>query len=127
MAKEQELKTPRFAELPLDPTHPPHSAWIWGPEDQLGTLNFLTPAAVRQAASEIQIGERIGLDWPLHLSSVPPGFRERLKHEIFQIGPNVNVSQSARVRKRVRFALVFSFSCAGMASNERNCETGRQA
>lgn len=84
---------PHFKDLPLDPSHPPHSAWIWGADDQLGALNFLTAESVTRAATEIQLGERIGLDWPLHLSCVPSSFRQRLKHEIFQIAPNVNVSQ----------------------------------
>jgi hypothetical protein len=81
-----------FKSLPLDKTHPAYSAWIWGPDDQLGTLNKLTSDAVTYAAKEIRTGLRVGLDWPLHLSGVEAGFRERLKHEIFQIGPNVNVS-----------------------------------
>ncbi|KIW44437.1 uncharacterized protein PV06_02908 [Exophiala oligosperma] len=90
MATQAQPRIPQFKDLPVDASHPPHSAWIWGPDDQLGTLNFLTKSAVLQGASEMKIGERIGLDWSLNLSNVPADFRQGLKHEIFQIGPNVN-------------------------------------
>lgn len=85
-------KLPDFKELPLDKSHPPHSAWIWGPDDQLGTLNLLTEEVVAAAAKEIKSGKSFGLDWPLNLSHVPKNFRERLKHEVLQIAPNTNVS-----------------------------------
>lgn len=86
-----QLKIPNFKSLPTNSLHPRYSAWIWGEDDQLGTLNFLTPESVTRAAGEIQTGLRVGLDWELRLSSAPAEFRQHLKHEIFQIGPNVNV------------------------------------
>lgn len=37
----------------------------WGDRDRIGTLNFLTPEAVRHAAGCIRRGERFSLAWPL--------------------------------------------------------------
>src|SRR5262249_17040709 len=55
-----DLKRPDASGLPL--------AWgLWAPGDQLGTLNNITPAVVKAAASEIQRGVRFNLDLPLHL------------------------------------------------------------
>ena len=88
-------RRPIFSELQLDPTHPPHSAWgLYGPEDELGTLNLLTPERTVAAAKEIRSGIRIGLNWPLEQMEFTGGFREVMKHEIFQIGPNMNVCYS---------------------------------
>ncbi|KAJ9646668.1 hypothetical protein H2204_000360 [Knufia peltigerae] len=88
---------PRFKDLPLNPAHPPHSAWIWGPEDQLGTLNLITPDTVTLAMREVKRGRSFGLDLQLHLSHVPASFREPLKHEIMQIAPNTNYAKSNNI------------------------------
>ncbi|KAF2000730.1 putative cyclase [Amniculicola lignicola CBS 123094] len=82
---------PKFADLPLDPSHPPHSAWgLWGNDDELGTLNHLTPETTVAAAQEIKTGVRIGLNWALEQMDYTGGFRETIKHEIFEIGKNMN-------------------------------------
>lgn len=85
---------PRFSELPLDPSHPPHSAWgIWGADDELGTLNHLTAERTLEAAMEIRNGTRVGLNWPLEqMDYAGDNFREVLKHEIHELGKNMNVS-----------------------------------
>ncbi|KAI1048839.1 hypothetical protein LB505_012855 [Fusarium chuoi] len=37
-------KLPTFDDLPFDKNGPPGNAWgLWGPDDQLGRLNLLTP------------------------------------------------------------------------------------
>ena len=52
-------KQPKFSELPLNKGDPPHSAWgLYGKDDELGTLNRLTPEVVVEAAKEIQSGIR---------------------------------------------------------------------
>ncbi|KAF2435551.1 hypothetical protein EJ08DRAFT_342745 [Tothia fuscella] len=58
---------PPFSSLPLDKSGPAGNAWgLYGPEDQLGSLNLLTPSSVANAAaSEIKTGERVSLDWIL--------------------------------------------------------------
>ncbi|KDN72172.1 hypothetical protein CSUB01_12167 [Colletotrichum sublineola] len=54
---------PSFKELPLDKTGPHGNAWgLWGPDDQLGTLNLLTDDVVARAAKEnIVNGQRVSL------------------------------------------------------------------
>jgi hypothetical protein len=55
----QELKRPDDTGLPL--------SWgTWGPSDQLGTLNNITPERVTQACQSVQRGVRFNLDLPLH-------------------------------------------------------------
>lgn len=84
---------PKFSELPLASSNPPHSAWgLWGQEDELGTLNQLTSERTVQAAKEIKTGVRVGLNWPLEqMDYAGEGFREVLKHEIYELGTNMNV------------------------------------
>ncbi|MCH8884627.1 MAG: cyclase family protein [SAR324 cluster bacterium] len=56
----RELERPDDTGLPL--------AWgIWGPDDQLGTLNNITEAKVREAARLVKRGVRFNLDLPLHV------------------------------------------------------------
>jgi hypothetical protein len=72
-----------FSALPLDPDGPPGNAWgRFGPTDELGTLNLLTPAVVARAASEIRSGVRVSLDWPLTKPRHPSYGRPALRHDI---------------------------------------------
>lgn len=74
MAKRQDIK---FSDLPLDKNGPHGNAWgLWGPDDQLGTLNYLTDEVVaRTAKEEIQTGKRVSLKCamsnPLLLATFP--------------------------------------------------------
>ncbi|KAK9458601.1 uncharacterized protein V1516DRAFT_682134 [Lipomyces oligophaga] len=57
---------PRLEDLPLHPDDPPYSAWgLFGASDELGTMNYLTPAVTKQAAEEIRSGVTVPLDLPL--------------------------------------------------------------
>jgi kynurenine formamidase len=73
---------PRYADLPVDPSAPPGSTWgVFGRDDQLGTLNFLTPERRRQATHLVQRGDTINLDHRLDLPARPFfEFRTRPKH-----------------------------------------------
>ncbi len=52
-------KLPQFSDLPINKGDPIFSAWgLYGPKDELGTLNRLTDDVVLQAAKEIQLGTR---------------------------------------------------------------------
>ncbi|KAF2676529.1 hypothetical protein K458DRAFT_492388 [Lentithecium fluviatile CBS 122367] len=63
---------PPFSTLPLDKNGPAGNAWgLYGPNDELGALNMLTPAVVQAAAQEIQTGDRVSLDWSLNLPTFP--------------------------------------------------------
>jgi len=57
---------PPYEALPLRPDDPFVAAWgLYGNDDELGTLNRLTPERVVAAAREIRTGNRVGLDWML--------------------------------------------------------------
>jgi hypothetical protein len=44
-------RLPAFDELPIKPDYPPRSAWgVFGDDDQIGTLNLLTPERVAASA-----------------------------------------------------------------------------
>ncbi|KAJ5921254.1 hypothetical protein N7466_009580 [Penicillium verhagenii] len=74
---------PPFSELPLDKSGPPGNAWgLFGANDQLGMLNHLTPEVVAAAATEIQTGIRVSLDWPLDRPSCPTDERRVFEHRI---------------------------------------------
>lgn len=61
-----------FEELPLQQNDPKASAWgLWGREDELGTLNSLTPERVARAGKEIRTGEVIPLSLPLEVPVLP--------------------------------------------------------
>ena len=52
-----------FSNLPVYKDGPHGNAWgLWGADDQLGTLNYLTDEVVKRAAKEeIRTGKRISL------------------------------------------------------------------
>jgi hypothetical protein len=85
----QEL--PKFKDLPLDPSHPPHSAWIWGPDDARGCLNHLTPERVAEAAKLVRTGVSVGLNWGLHRMNVPAPYRRTMGHKILHLSDFINV------------------------------------
>ena len=79
---------PPFSSLPLDSSGPPGNAWgLFGPHDELGMLNLLTPPVVAAAArDEILSGIRIPLDWPLNKPLFPSFGRSAFQHEIRRRG-----------------------------------------
>lgn len=57
---------PSFAELPtLEATGERHTWSVFGAGDELGCLNFITPAVVTAAAREVLTGEVVNLNLPL--------------------------------------------------------------
>jgi kynurenine formamidase len=79
---------PRYDALPASAGAPPGSAWgVFGRDDQLGTLNFLTHERRAAAAQLVRRGAVFNLDLPLHLPARPFfQFRRRPTHEIHRIG-----------------------------------------
>ncbi|OBT67990.1 hypothetical protein VE03_01508 [Pseudogymnoascus sp. 23342-1-I1] len=70
--QERDGERPAFESLPLRSTDPPCSAWgLYGVQDELGTLNLLTPARVLSAKSEIIEGLSISLNLPLNVPLKP--------------------------------------------------------
>lgn len=65
-------RIPAYRELPISSDAPPSSAWgVFGRDDQIGTLNFLTPARRMAAVANVRRGETFSLDLPLHLPRPP--------------------------------------------------------
>ena len=91
MAKQLMNALPSFDELPIKPDYPPHSAWgVFGDDDQIGTLNLLTPDCVAAAARLVQRGEVFALNWDLELPHPPLFGRQVLGHTINRRRHNVH-------------------------------------
>ena len=58
----------------------------WGPDDQVGTLNYITPETVRDAAGLVKTGRRVSLGLRINKEAGPdnprPARRTRLSHSI---------------------------------------------
>jgi kynurenine formamidase len=77
---------PSYAQLLERVDAPPGSAWgLFGADDQLGTLNFLSPEKTLAAAQAVRLGQAFSLD--LRSDAISPSLaptREPLQHHIFQ-------------------------------------------
>ncbi len=83
-------RLPSFDELPLKPGYPPHSAWgLFGDDDQVGTLNLLTPERVAAASRLVRDGLVFALNWELELPDPPLFNRPALNHTINRRRQNV--------------------------------------
>lgn len=77
------MTTISFDSLPLRRDGTPGNAWgRFGNDDELGTLNLLTPKVTAEAAKEIVEGVRVSVDWPLDSMSIPCFGRSCLEHTI---------------------------------------------
>jgi kynurenine formamidase len=63
----------------------PGAAWdVFGADDQLGTINLLTPQRVAAAARLIRTGRRFNLDYPINaFEPYPTGTRRATEHHMF--------------------------------------------
>jgi Putative cyclase len=85
-----EGKFPPYAELLQRDDAPPGSCWwLHGADDELGSINFLTPDRVRAAAACIRRGEMFNLDCPLGAFDPPTSHqRKAARHTIFGNNPH---------------------------------------
>jgi kynurenine formamidase len=84
------LTVPRYEQLRRRTDAPPGSSWyLFGPDDQLGTLNFLTPRTALDGAALVKRGRAFNLDYPLN-TFVPSlaGTRPPTTHHIFANNPD---------------------------------------
>ncbi|KND88554.1 hypothetical protein TOPH_06895 [Tolypocladium ophioglossoides CBS 100239] len=80
------------SESPPRQDPPDGSEWVWGKDDNLGRLNFLTASRVAKAAQEIKLGEVIPLklrDFPLEYPQEPAFGREAFAYEIKNIDKDI--------------------------------------
>jgi kynurenine formamidase len=76
-------KLPKFSELPVKDGAPPESNWgVFGDDDQIGTLNFLSDEGVLEAASLVRKGKVHRLDTPIGYADPPLFERAPVQHQI---------------------------------------------
>jgi kynurenine formamidase len=79
---------PSYAELPIDPSRPPHSAWgVFGDDDEVGTINLLTSERVAHAAALVRKGSVFSLNWDIEKPSPPVLGRKPLTHTYIDLQP----------------------------------------
>ena len=77
------MELPTYAELPIRPGLPPRSAWgIWGDDDELGTMNLLTPERAQRGLGCAHHGRVFSLNWNLEEPNPPFYGRQPLVHNI---------------------------------------------
>jgi len=79
---------PSYAELLARRDAPAGTAWgLFGPDDELGTLNLLTPARALAAARLVERGEVFSLNWAIELPDPHPFRRPPVRHAVgFGVG-----------------------------------------
>lgn len=76
-------RTPAYDDLPtIEATGDGHAWDVWGRDDQLGSINRLTPERVAAAARLVRSGQVINLDLPLDEPNPPLGARGGYEHHI---------------------------------------------
>jgi kynurenine formamidase len=80
-----ELRLPRHDQLPVREGAPAGAAWgVFGDDDQLGTINLLTPATVVEAAGSIRSGRTFALNLSIDIPNPPLFGRGKHNHVIKQ-------------------------------------------
>jgi kynurenine formamidase len=80
-----EPNLPRHDQLPIREGAPAGAAWgVFGEEDQLGTINLMTPAAVIEASGSIRSGQTFALNLPINIPDPPLFGRGKHNHVIKQ-------------------------------------------
>jgi kynurenine formamidase len=83
MAKIDFARIPKFSQLPVKKDAPEDSSWgVFGDDDELGCLNFLTPEGVVEAARLVQKGKVFRLDTPINYAKPPLFNRTPARHNI---------------------------------------------
>jgi kynurenine formamidase len=74
----------------------------WGPDDQLGTVNLITPDKVREAAALVKVGKTISLTMPYDEQGPQSGYLGRSNPHLYQLtsGPGYLVGEQERVETR---------------------------
>ncbi len=85
MAVPREL--PSYQQLPVRPGAPSGSTWgLFGPDDEVGTINLLTPERVVEAARLVRKGAVFSLNLPLNVPSPPLYGRGGIQHRLVDLG-----------------------------------------
>jgi kynurenine formamidase len=74
---------PAYEQLPIREGAPAGSAWgVFGDDDQLGTVNLLTPERVKQATNFVRSGRVFALNLPIDIPDPPLFTRGKHRHVI---------------------------------------------
>ena len=74
---------PRHADLPIREGAPQGAAWgVFGEDDQIGTINLMTPERVVEAAGSIRNGKVFSLNLPINIPDPPLFGRGKHVHTI---------------------------------------------
>ena len=78
---------PSYDQLPVREGAPAGSAWgVFGDQDEVGTINLLTPARVRSAKDSIKSGKVFSLNLPIDVPNPPLFTRQAHRHTIKNFG-----------------------------------------
>ena len=82
------IKLPSYDELPVRAGAPAGAAWgVFGDDDEVGTINLLTPERVVAATSSIRTGKVFALNLPINIPDPPLFTRGKHTHTV-KIFPN---------------------------------------
>jgi kynurenine formamidase len=83
-----ESKVPAYSQLPVRKGAPAGTAWgVFGDDDEVGTINLLTPERVVAAAASIRTGKVFALNLPITIPD-PPLFTRGKHTHVVKIFPN---------------------------------------
>ena len=78
---------PSYDQLPVRAGAPAGSAWgVFGDQDEVGTINLLTPTRVRAAKDSIKSGKVFALNLPIDVPNPPLFTRQAHRHTIKNFG-----------------------------------------
>jgi kynurenine formamidase len=86
------LSIPTYADLLRRTDGPAGSCWgVFGADDEIGAVNFLTEERVLAATHVVRRGTTFNLDYPVnHFNPPPSKFRTPARHTIFEYRPHHN-------------------------------------
>ena len=80
---------PAFDDLPILEGLGLRHAWgVFGDDDQLGTINLLTPSRVRSALEQVESGRVVNLTQTMTAFDPPFYGREPLQHSVYRVDRN---------------------------------------
>lgn len=79
---------PSYRDLPAVAGNPPKTAWgLFGPGDNVGMFNLLTPDVVVAAAQLVRKGAVFAMNWEQEKPNPPLFSRGRVRHTVFRESP----------------------------------------
>ncbi|EKM56138.1 uncharacterized protein PHACADRAFT_174309 [Phanerochaete carnosa HHB-10118-sp] len=87
---DEEKKLPTFDELPNFHQYTGCAWGLWGPDDELGTVNLLTEKVVAEAVKDVKLGKMICLNFPVNFPGKPCFKRQPLIHNQWMLSDACN-------------------------------------